>query len=68
MVSSRRNDALDVPARGVGTLYGLFGKIRNAFYDDQRRAMAQALLDGLVLPLVADIRENIPRPSTRKLH
>lgn len=49
-------------------MWALFGKTRNAFYDHQRRATAQALLDGLVLALVADIREDLPRLGTRKLH
>lgn len=56
------------PHVGVGTLCGLFGKTRNAFYDHQRRAIAQALLDGLVLALVADIRRELPRLGTRKLY
>ena len=56
------------PHVGVGTLCGLFGKTRNAFYDHQRRATAQALLDGLVLVQVADLREDLPRLGTRKLH
>ncbi len=56
------------PHVGVGTLCGLFGKTRNAFYEHQRRATAQALLDGLVLALVADIREALPRLGTRKLY
>ena len=55
------------PHVGVGVLCGLFGKTRNAFYDYQRRATAQALLDGLVLALVADIRTDLPRLGTRKL-
>ena len=50
----------EYPRLGVGTLSGLFGKTRNAFYDHQRRATAQALPDGLVLALVADIREDLP--------
>ncbi|GAB3639139.1 IS3 family transposase [Hymenobacter arcticus] len=56
------------PHLGVGTLCGLFGKTRNAFYDQQRRATAQALLAGLVLALVADIRRELPCLGTRKLH
>lgn len=55
------------PHLSVGVLCGLFGKTRNAFYDHQRRATAQALLDGLVLALVADIRQDLPRVGTRKL-
>lgn len=51
----------------MGTRYRLFGKTRNAFYDHQRRATAQALLAGLVLALVADSREDLPRLGTRKL-
>ncbi len=56
------------PHVGVGTLCGLFGKTRNAFYEHQRRATAQMLLDDLVLALVADIRTDLPRLGTRKLH
>ena len=56
------------PPVGVGTLGGLVGKTRNAFYEYQRRATAQALLNGLVLALVADIREDLPRLGTRKLY
>ena len=55
------------PHVGVGTLCGLFGKTRKAFYDRQRRATAQALLAGLVLDLVVDIREGLPCLDTRKL-
>ena len=54
------------PHVGVGVLCGLFGKTRNAFYDHQRRATAQAPFDGLVLALVADIREDLPRLGPRK--
>lgn len=56
------------PRLSVGTLCGLFGKTRNAFYDHQRRATAQALREGLVLALVTDIRRELPRLGTRKLH
>lgn len=56
------------PQAGLGALCGLFGKTRNAYYDHQRRATGQALLAGLVLELVADIRQELPRLGTRKLH
>ena len=56
------------PHRSVGMLCGLFGKSRNAFYDHQRRSTAQALLDGLVLDLVAGIRIQLPQLGTRKLY
>ena len=56
------------PQAGLGALCGLFGKTRNAYYDHQRRATGRALLDGLVLALVADIRHELPRLGTRKLH
>ena len=55
------------PQAGLGALCGLFGKTRNAYYDHQRRATGQAVLEGLVLDLVADIREELPRLGTRKL-
>jgi len=50
------------PHVGVGTLCGLFGKTRNAYY-----ATAQCLLDGLVLALVDELRADLPRLGTRKL-
>ena len=56
------------PQASLGALCGLFGKTKNAYYDHQRRATGQALLDGLVLDLVADIRQDLPRLGTRKLH
>jgi len=56
------------PHLSVGMLCGLFGKSRNAFYDHQRRTTAQALLEGLVLDLVAGIRTQLPQLGTRKLH
>jgi putative transposase len=56
------------PHLSVGRLCGLFGKSRNAFYEYQRRATAQALLDGLVLDLLAGLRLQLPQLGTRKLH
>ena len=55
------------PHLSVGMLCGLFGKSRNAFYDHQRRATAQALLEGLVLDLVAGIRTQLPPAMPRSL-
>ena len=56
------------PQAGLWALCGLFGKTRNAYYDHQRRATGQAVLEGLVLDLVANIREDLPWLGTRKLH
>ncbi len=51
----------------MGTLCGLFGKTRNAYYDHRRRATTPGLLDGLVLALMDDLRADLPRLGTRKL-
>ena len=56
------------PHLRVGMLCGLFGKSRNAFYEHQRHSTAQALLEGLVLDLVAGIHTQLPQLGTRKLH
>lgn len=52
---------------GIGTLCGLLGKSRQAFYDHGWRAEQQALDEGLVLDLVRQQRKNIPGAGGRKL-
>lgn len=56
------------PQLGVGTLCGLFGKSRNAYYEHVHHSTSQALLDGLVLEQVAQLRAELPQLGTRKLH
>ena len=51
----------------LGTLCGLLGKTRQAFYDHLWRADQQALDEGLVVDLVRQKRKNIPGAGGRKL-
>lgn len=45
----------------------LFGMSRQAWYDQKDRQAEQQLSDTLVLKLVAEIRNELPRVGTRKL-
>lgn len=51
----------------LGTLCGLLGKTRQAFYDHQWRADQQALDEGLIVDLVRQQRKNTPGAGGRKL-
>jgi putative transposase len=46
----------------------LFGKSRQAWYEQTQRQNEQQLSDTMVLKLVAEIRSELPRLGTRKLH
>lgn len=46
----------------------LFGKTRQAWYEGTHRQTEQQLTDTLVLKLVSEIRNELPRLGTRKLH
>lgn len=46
----------------------LFGKTRHAYYDHLWRTQNDTLKDDLVLQLVYEIRQSLPRVGTRKLH
>lgn len=46
----------------------LFGKTRQAWYDQSSRQAEQQLSDTLILKLVAELRNDLPRVGTRKLH
>lgn len=46
----------------------LFGKSRQAWYEGTHRQSEQQLADTLVLKLVSEIRSELPRVGTRKLH
>jgi transposase InsO family protein len=46
----------------------LFGKSRQAFYEQNNHKNDKGLEDALVLKLVAEIREDLPRCGTDKLH
>lgn len=52
----------------VRYLCSLFGKSRQAWYDQSQRQTEQQLSDTLILKLVAEIRNELPRIGTRKLH
>ena len=53
---------------GIGKLCMLFGKTRHAFYD-RTWFMAERLDDNqIVIEMVAQVRREIPRIGTRKLH
>lgn len=46
----------------------LFGKSRQAWYEGSNRQVEQQLADTLILKLVSEIRSELPRLGTRKLH
>ena len=53
---------------GIEKLSKLFGKTRHAYYDHLWRMQGNTLKDDLVLQLVHEIRQLLPRVGTRKLH
>jgi len=53
---------------GIEKLSKLFGKTRHAYYDHLWRTQSDTLKDDLVLQLVHEIRQSLPRVGTRKLH
>ena len=58
----------DYPKIGIGTLCRLFGKTRHAYYDHGWRVQDQGLKEDIVIQKVLEIREEIPRIGTLKLH
>jgi putative transposase len=57
----------DYPRLSWGFLCGLFGKTRHAWYDHLWRSQHDSLKDEVILQLVYQIRETLPRVGTRKL-
>jgi len=53
---------------GIGYYCKLFGKSRQAFYEQKNNDHDTGLQDALVLKLVAEIRADLPRCGTDKLH
>jgi transposase InsO family protein len=53
---------------GIEKLSTLFGKTRHAYYDHVWRTKNDTLKNDLVLQLVHEIRQSLPRVGTRKLH
>jgi transposase InsO family protein len=58
----------EYPKAGIEKLSKLFGKTRHAYYDHLWRKQNDTLKDDLVLQLVREIRQSLPRVGTRKLH
>lgn len=59
---------VDYPKIGVRKLCRLFGKTRHAFYDRDWREEKQSIEQAIVLRLVNEIRKDMPRLGTDKLH
>lgn len=56
------------PQKGTGAICGLFGKTRQAWYKQQWSAKDDDLKDAVIIKMVKDIRDRMPRIGTRKLH
>jgi transposase InsO family protein len=56
------------PCLGVGVICSLFGKSRQGWYDTQKRDAHGMLQETFVLKLVEEIRLEMPRIGTQKLH
>jgi transposase InsO family protein len=56
------------PKQGIEKLSKLFGKTRHAYYDQVWRKQKDILKDDLIIQLVYEIRQSLPRVGTRKLH
>jgi putative transposase len=58
----------DYPGVSKKRLCALFGKTRHALYDHQYRQQQEVLTDDIILQYVYQIRNQLPRLGTRKLH
>jgi putative transposase len=58
----------EYPHLAVGKLCALFGKTRHAYYDRQWRKADDYLREEIVIQIVHEIRQKLPRLGTRKLH
>lgn len=56
------------PEVSLGVVCGLFGKTRQAYYKQQRAAEGLVMRDAIVIKTVKEIRADMPRIGTRKLH
>jgi transposase InsO family protein len=56
------------PTIGTGIICSLFGKSRQAWYNTQQRNAHGMLEETFVLKLVEEIRQEMPRLGTQKLH
>jgi len=53
---------------GIQKLCRLFGKTRHAYYDHQWRKQNDFLKEDIIVQLVYEIRQSLPKLGTRKLH
>jgi transposase InsO family protein len=53
---------------GIRIICGLFGKTRQAWYKQQWTEQKDELRDAIIIKRVKEIREQMPRIGTRKLH
>lgn len=58
----------DFPKLGIAVLCRLFGKTRHAYYDSLWRKESGLVKEDVILQEVAQIRKDLPRLGTRKLH
>lgn len=58
----------DFPTVSKEKLCGLFGKSRRSIYDYQQRLQEDGFNEDIILQLVLQIRQQLPRLGTRKLH
>lgn len=56
------------PQVNLGTLCGLFGKSRQAWYKQQKAAQQHHLEEAIIIKRVQEIRMQMPRLGTRKLY
>ena len=55
------------PGHSLGTLCGLFGKTRQAYYDMSTYVQSTDIETAVIIKLVEELREQMPRIGTRKL-
>jgi transposase InsO family protein len=58
----------DFPKVGIAVLCRLFGKTRHAYYDSLWRKESSLVKEDIILQEVINIRKDLPRLGTRKLH
>ena len=58
----------DFPKLGIAVLCRLFGKTRHAYYDSLWRKESSLVKEDVILQEVINVRKDLPRLGTRKLH
>lgn len=58
----------DFPQFGIAVLCRLFGKTRHAYYDSLWRKENSSIKEDIILQEVTNVRKELPRLGTRKLH